>query len=77
MSDEDWGNDALLVQEYSDTNALLVRKSALTCGFSEEDKLVALVEFLMMGNLSACTEIFQAYLLPLSHVGIEPDRITT
>lgn len=65
VSDRDWDNEALLVQEYSDTDALLVRKSALTCGFSEKGKLVAPVEFLVKGNLSACTEIFQAYLLPL------------
>lgn len=64
VSDEDWDNEALLVQEYSDTNALLVRKSALTGGFSDEGELVAPVEFLVMGNLSACKEIFQAHVLP-------------
>jgi len=37
VSDRD--NETLLVQEYSDTDALLVRKSALTCGFSDEGKL--------------------------------------
>ena len=65
VSDEDWGNDALLVEEYSDTDALLVRKSALTGGFSEEGKLVAPVEFIVTGNLSVCIEIFQTYVLPL------------
>jgi hypothetical protein len=64
VSDGDWGNEALLVEEYSDTNTLLVRKSALTGGFSDEGKLVAPVEFLVTGNLSACTEVFQAHSLP-------------
>ncbi|WP_354665702.1 DUF2913 family protein, partial [Escherichia coli] len=64
VSDGDWDNEALLVQEYSDTDALLVRKSALTSGFSDEGKLVAPVEFLVTGNLSACTEVFQAHALP-------------
>lgn len=73
VSDEDWDNEALLVQEYIDTNALLVRRSALTGGFSDEGKLVAPVEFLVTGNLSACTEIFQAYGLP--SVMMAPNRI--
>lgn len=73
VSDEDWDNEALLVQEYSDTNALLVRKSALTCGFSEEGKLVASVEFQVTGNLSACLAVFQAHALPA--VVLKPDRI--
>lgn len=73
VSDEDWDNEALLVQEYIDTNALLVRKSALTGGFSDEGKLVAPVEFLVTGNLSACTEMFQAYGLP--SVMMAPNRI--
>ncbi|HIE5390318.1 TPA: DUF2913 family protein [Enterobacter cancerogenus] len=73
VSDEDWNNEALLVQEYSDTDAVLVRKSALTCGFSEEGKLVAPVEFLVTGNLSACTAVFQAHALPT--VVLKPDRI--
>ncbi len=64
VSDRDWDNEALLVQEYRETDALLVRKSALTCGFSEEGKLVAPVEFLVTGNLSACTEVFQSHALP-------------
>ena len=79
VSDEDWDNEALLVQEYSDTNALLVRKSALTCGFSEECKLVAPVEFLVTGNMSACTEIFQAHSLPsvmlaLNRIALHPEQ---
>ena len=64
VSDEDWDNEALLVQEYSDTDVLLVRKSALIHGFSDEGKLVAPVEFMVTGDLSACTEVFQAYALP-------------
>ncbi|WP_447088790.1 DUF2913 family protein [Enterobacter asburiae] len=79
VSDEDWDNDALLVQEYSDTNALLVRKSALIGGFSEEGKLVAPVEFLVTGNLSACTEVFQAHVLPsvmveLNRISLQPEQ---
>ncbi|MCU6209142.1 DUF2913 family protein [Enterobacter cloacae] len=79
VSDEDWDNDALLVQEYSDMDALLVRKSALTGGFSEEGKLVAPVEFLVTGNLSASTEIFQAYVLPLvvmasNWIALQPEQ---
>lgn len=73
VSDEDWNNEALLVQEYSDTDAVLVRKSALTCGFSEEGKLVAPVEFLVTGNLSACTAVFQSHALPTAV--LKPDRI--
>lgn len=65
VSDRGWDNEVLLVQEYSDTNPLLVEKSALTGGFSDEGKLVAPVEFLVTGNLSACTESFQAYALLL------------
>ncbi|MBD8108708.1 DUF2913 family protein [Erwinia persicina] len=79
VSDRDWDNEALLVQEYSDTNALLVRKSALTCGFSEEGKLVTPVEFLVTGNLSACTEVFQAHVLPsvmveLNRISLQPEQ---
>lgn len=73
VSDREWDNEALLIQEYSDTDALLVRTSALTCGFSDEGKLVASVEFLVTGSLSACTEVFQAYVLPL--VMMAPNRI--
>ncbi|MFL9151024.1 DUF2913 family protein [Escherichia coli] len=65
VSDGDWDNETLLVQECSDTDVLLVRKSALIHGFSDEGKLVEPVEFLVTGNLSACLEIFQAYALPL------------
>jgi len=79
VSDDAWENEALLVQEYRETDALLVRKSALTCGFSEEGKLVAPVEFLVRGNLSACTEVFQAHALPsvmveLNRIVLQPEK---
>lgn len=79
LSDRDWDNEALLVQEYSDTDALLVRKSALTCGFSDEGKLVAPVEFLVTGDLSVCTEVFQAHALPsvmveLNRIALQPEQ---
>ncbi|MDF7680485.1 DUF2913 family protein [Enterobacteriaceae bacterium ESL0689] len=66
VSDRDWDNDAALLQEYRGTNALLVRKSAVTCGFSDEGKLMAPVEFLVTGDLSACMAVFQAHALPLA-----------
>lgn len=69
VSDGEWDNDALLVQEYSDTDALLVRKSTLTHGFSDEGKLVAAIEFLVTGGLSACMAVFQAYALPAVMIG--------
>ncbi|ENA0609635.1 MULTISPECIES: DUF2913 family protein [Enterobacter] len=73
VSDEDCDNEAPLLQEYSNTDALLVRKSALTGGFSVEGKLVAPVEFLVTGNLSACMAVFQSHALPT--VVLKPDRI--
>jgi len=78
VSEEDWGSEGL-AEEYSDTDALLVRKSALTCGFSDEGKLVAPVEFLVTGNLSACTEVFQAHLLPSvmmasNRIALQPEQ---
>lgn len=79
VSDRDWDNEALLVEGYREMDALLVRKSALTGGFSEEGKLVAPVEFLVTGNLSACTEILQAYTLPsvmmaLNRIALQPEQ---
>lgn len=73
VSDGDWDNEALLVQEYSDTDALLVRKSALTVGFSDGGKLVAPVEILVNGGLSACMAVFEAH--TLSAVMLESNRI--
>ncbi|EAW1058486.1 DUF2913 family protein, partial [Salmonella enterica] len=64
VSDGDWNNEALLVQEYSDTNALLVKKPALTHGFSDEGKLIAPIEFLVTDDLSSCMAVFQTHALP-------------
>ena len=78
VSDQEWGTEAL-TEEYRDIDALLVRKSALTDGFSNEGKLVAPVEFLVTGNLSACTEIFQANVLPSvmmasNRISLQPEQ---
>lgn len=72
VSDREWGTEAL-TEEYRDIDALLVRKSALTDGFSNEGKLVAPVEFQVTGNLSACMAVFLAHALPV--VVLKPDRI--
>lgn len=72
VSDREWGTEAL-TEEYRDIDALLVRKSALTDGFSNEGKLVAPVEFQVTGNLSACVAVFLAHALPA--VVLKPDRI--
>ncbi len=72
VSDDDW-DSIILVEEYRDTNALLVKKSALTRGFSDEGKLVTPVEFFVNGDLSACMEIFKTH--ALSPVMLESDRI--
>jgi len=73
VSDRDWGSEDL-AEEYSDTDALLVRKSALTHGFSDGGKLVAPIEFIVTGDLSACMAVFLAHALPA--VMLTPDRIT-
>jgi hypothetical protein len=78
VSDREWATEAL-TEEYRDIDALLVRKSALTDGFSDEGKLVAPVEFLVTGNLSACTEVFQARALPsvmmaLNRIALQPEQ---
>ncbi|POT59890.1 hypothetical protein C3432_04070 [Citrobacter amalonaticus] len=72
VSDDDRDGEHL-VGEYSDTDALLVRKSALTHGFSDEGKLIAPVEFLVDGDLSACTAVSQTHAQPA--VMLTPDRI--
>ncbi|MBK4716198.1 MULTISPECIES: DUF2913 family protein [Tenebrionibacter/Tenebrionicola group] len=72
VSDREWGTEAL-TEEYRDIDALLVRKSALTDGFSNEGKLVAPVEFQVTGNLSACMAVFLVHALPA--VVLKPDRI--
>lgn len=68
VSDREWGTEAL-AEEYRDIDALLVRKSALSHGFSGEGTLVALVEFFVVGNLSACMAAFQAHALPAVILG--------
>ncbi|WPM84433.1 DUF2913 family protein [Apirhabdus apintestini] len=73
VSDEEWDSEGL-AEEYSDTDALLVRKSALTHGFSDEGKLIAPIEFIVAGDLSACMAVFQAHALPV--VMLTPGRIT-
>ena len=73
VSDRDWGSEDL-AEEYSDTDALLVRKSALTHGFSDGGKQIAPIEFIVAGDLSACMAVFQAHALPA--VMLTPDRIT-
>lgn len=72
VSDREWGTEAL-TEEYRDIDALLVRESALTDGFSNEGKLVAPVEFQVTGNLSACMAVFLVHALPA--VVLKPDRI--
>lgn len=73
VSDDDWGQEAL-AEEYGDSAALLVKKSALTRGFSDEGKLLGPVEFKVVGDMSVCMSVFQAHVL---HVAIlESNRIT-
>lgn len=79
VCDGAWGNESLLVQEYSDTDALLVRKSALAGGFSDEGKLVAPVEFLVTGDLPACMAVFHTHALPsvmmaLNRIALQPEQ---
>lgn len=42
-----------------DTAALLVKKSTLARGFSNAGKLIAPVEFLLVGDASVCKAVFQ------------------
>lgn len=62
VSDDDWNGESL-AEEYTDTDALLVKKSALTRGFSDEGKLLIPVEFWVVGDMSTCTDSFQAHAL--------------
>jgi hypothetical protein len=73
VSDDDWDSETL-TEEYNDTAALLVKKSALTRGFSDEGKLLVPVEFKVAGDMSACMEVFQTH--ALSAVMIGSNRIT-
>lgn len=72
VSDDDWNGEAL-TEEYSDAAALLVKKSALTRGFSDKGKLLAPVEFWVVGDMSACMGAFQTH--TLHAVILEPNRI--
>ncbi|MHA0902068.1 DUF2913 family protein [Enterobacter ludwigii] len=78
VSDGDWGSEDL-AEEYSDIDALLVRKSALTCGFSDEGKLTSAVEFLVSGDMPACIEAFRTNALPfvmmaLNRIALQPEQ---
>lgn len=72
VSDDDW-DEKSLGEEYGDSAALLVKKSALTRGFSGDGKLVEPVEFKVVGDMSACMAAFQAHTLPA--VILESNRI--
>lgn len=72
VSDDDWSDDDL-TEKYSDTDALLVRKTALVHGFSGEGKLVAPVEFFVTGSLLVCMTVFQTFKLPA--VSLLPGRV--
>lgn len=73
VSDDDW-DEKSLGEEYGDSAALLVKKSALTRGFSDDGKLVEPVEFKVVGDMSACMAAFQTHTLPA--VVLESNRIT-
>lgn len=78
VSDGDWDNEALLVEEYSDTDALLVKKLTLSRGFSNAGKMIAPVEFLMAGDASMCIATFKsnelhANILAPQRVILQPD----
>ena len=74
ISDRDWSSGGL-AEEYSNTDALLVRKSALSRGFSGEGRLVASVEFSVIGDLSACMR-FSGSCPPVGHDRVKPDYVT-
>lgn len=78
VSDGDWGGEGL-VEEYSDTDALLVRKSALTSGFSDEGKLTSSIEFLVSGDMPACIEAFRTNALTFdmmasNRIALQPEQ---
>lgn len=60
VSDDDGDQDAL-AEEYDDRAALLVKKLALTRGFSDDGKRVEPVEFRVLGDRSACMDAFQTH----------------
>lgn len=53
-----------MAEEYDDRAALLVKKLALTRGFSDDGKLVEPVEFRVLRDMSACMGAFQIHTLP-------------
>ncbi|HIE4239711.1 TPA: DUF2913 family protein [Serratia marcescens] len=73
VSDDDWDGEAL-AEEYCDTAALLVKKSTLARGFSNAGKLIAPVEFLVVGDASMCIATFQSN--ELHAVILAPQRVT-
>lgn len=62
VSDDDWDGEDLIA-EYRDAHVLLVKKSSLSCSFSDEGKLLAPVEFRVVGDMSVCTDAFQCHAL--------------
>lgn len=73
VSDDDWDAETL-AEEYGDTAALLVKKSTLARGFSNAGKLIAPVEFLVVGDASMCIATFQSN--ELHAVILAPQRVT-
>lgn len=57
---------------------MLVRKSALTGGFSDGGKLTAPVEFLVAGDMPSCIEAFKTQAIPivimaLNRIALRPE----
>ncbi|MBF7979208.1 MULTISPECIES: DUF2913 family protein [Rahnella] len=73
INDDDW-DEKSLSEDYGNSVALLVKKSALTCGFSDDGKLVEPVEFRVLGDMSACIDAFQTHVLQVAILG--SNRIT-
>jgi len=73
INDDGWNGEDL-AEEGSDAATLLVKKSTLTEGFSDEGKLLAPVEFRIVGDMSACIDVFHAH--ALHAVMLDPYRIS-
>ncbi|WP_312629029.1 DUF2913 family protein [Scandinavium sp.] len=73
VSDDEW-DYGLLAEEYWGTDALLVKKTALTRGFSGKGKLIESVEFIVTDDCSACMDVFLAHALFVAMP--KPNRIT-
>lgn len=78
VSDDDGDQDAL-AEEYDDRAALLVKKLALTRGFSDDGKRVEPVEFRVLGDMSACMDAFQTHTLPAvilasNRIALQPEQ---